>query len=224
VNYYNYFTEIEETFIRRRGKNLLLSPLDWALIEDWQHRQIPLHVVIRAIETVFDLFDRQPERPRTIKSLLYCREEIEAQHAEWLKLQVGGSGNGGSGPAVADAHGFSTGAIDAHLDSVTASLETVGLNCDPDLQATLERVLSGLADIRKHREDAEKLERSLEHLIDQCLLGAPAAKTLKKEVTSQLASYKKAMDPESYKRTFDLMLIKRLREDARLPRLSLYYL
>ncbi len=76
MNYYNYYTEIEETFVRRRGKNLLLSPIDWAMIESWQERGIPLHVALRAIENVFDGFDKKPG-PRTIKGLLYCREEIE---------------------------------------------------------------------------------------------------------------------------------------------------
>ena len=42
MNYFNYFSEIEELFIRRRGRNLLLSPLDWALIESWQEREVPL--------------------------------------------------------------------------------------------------------------------------------------------------------------------------------------
>ena len=30
--YFNYFTEIEEHFQRRRGTLLMLSPLDWALM------------------------------------------------------------------------------------------------------------------------------------------------------------------------------------------------
>ena len=30
-NYFNYFTEIEERFQRRRGSTLLLSTLDWAV-------------------------------------------------------------------------------------------------------------------------------------------------------------------------------------------------
>ena len=84
MNYYNYFTEIEDTFIRRRGKNLFLSPLDWALMEAWQDRGIPLHIVIRSIESVFDVFDKQPAGTRTIKSLFYCREEIEVQYADCL--------------------------------------------------------------------------------------------------------------------------------------------
>jgi len=33
LNYFNYFTEIEERFQQRRGTLLLLSTLDWALIE-----------------------------------------------------------------------------------------------------------------------------------------------------------------------------------------------
>ena len=36
LNYFNYFTEIEERFQQRRGALLLLSTLDWALIETWR--------------------------------------------------------------------------------------------------------------------------------------------------------------------------------------------
>ena len=37
VNYFNYFTEIEEHFQRARGTGLfLMSPLDWALVESWK--------------------------------------------------------------------------------------------------------------------------------------------------------------------------------------------
>ena len=91
LNYFNYFTDIEETFIKRRGKHLLLSPLDWALIESWQERGIPLRIVLRGIENVFDAIDKNPNRQRTIKSLTYCREEVESQYAEWLETQVGKS-------------------------------------------------------------------------------------------------------------------------------------
>ena len=41
-NYFNYFTEIEERFQQRRGALLLLSTLDWALIETWREAGIPL--------------------------------------------------------------------------------------------------------------------------------------------------------------------------------------
>ena len=46
-NYFNYFTEIEEHFQRRRGGILLLSTLDWALIETWKDAGIPLEAALR---------------------------------------------------------------------------------------------------------------------------------------------------------------------------------
>jgi hypothetical protein len=88
LNYFNYFTEIEDAFIRRRGRHLLLSPMDWALIESWKELGVPLHVVLRGIEKAFDSYESKP-RKRSVKSLLYCQEEVEAQHAEWLESQTG---------------------------------------------------------------------------------------------------------------------------------------
>jgi len=38
MNYFNYFTEIETRFQQRRGSLLMLSTLDWALIETWRER------------------------------------------------------------------------------------------------------------------------------------------------------------------------------------------
>ncbi|HKP71321.1 MAG TPA: hypothetical protein VJT82_00180, partial [Pyrinomonadaceae bacterium] len=90
MNYFNYFTEIEDTFIRRRGKHLLLSPMDWALIESWKTMGVPLHVALRGVEQSFDSYESKPRR-RTVKSLFYCQEEVEAQYAEWLESQLGAS-------------------------------------------------------------------------------------------------------------------------------------
>src|ERR671932_1113401 len=88
LNYFNYFTEIEEAFIRRRGKHLLLSPMDWALIESWKEMGVPLFVALRGIERAFDSHEAKPRR-RSVKTLLYCQEEVEAQFAEWQEAQVG---------------------------------------------------------------------------------------------------------------------------------------
>ena len=88
MNYFSYFSEIEDTFVRRRGKHLMLSPIDWALIESWKERGVPLHVTLRAIEHAFDSYEAK-KRKRSVKSLLYCQEEVEAQYAEWLETRVG---------------------------------------------------------------------------------------------------------------------------------------
>jgi hypothetical protein len=47
---------------------------------------------------------------------------------------------------------------------------------------------------------------------------------IKAEIKKEIASYQNRMEKEVYQRTFDLMLIKRLRETAEIPRLSLFYL
>ncbi len=229
MNYFNYFTEIEETFIRRRGRNLLLSPLDWALIETWQERQVPLHIVLRGIEKVFDTADKQPARKRTIKSLMYCREEIEVQHAEWLESQIGKNGGGEiqTNEMMAEKSLFSPEAIANHLRQVSNDLENAGKNAKAELRETLDRVLSRLAELKNKFENAEKLEESLEKLdalIDDTLLQTLATEDLKNETKKQLAAYQRKMENDIYRRTFDLMLLKRLREQTEIPRLSLFYL
>lgn len=244
LNYFNYFSEIEELFIRRRGRNLLLSPLDWALIESWQERKVPLHIILRGIEKIFDSVDLQPAaRKRTVKSLLYCKEEIEAQYAEWLERQVGKNGNGQevrnpesqvrspkseiSAPRTQDSGLFPDDAIAAHLERVSLELKSAADKAEGDLQATLKKVANRLAELKGKSHAAEKLEESLERLdalIDESLLHAFETDALKGEIEKEIASYKNKMEREVYRRTFDLMLLKRLREQAEIPRLSLFYL
>lgn len=93
LNYFNYYTEIEETFVRRRGKHLFLSTLDWALMTAWKEMGVPLHVVLRGIEKSFDSYESRP-RKRSVKSLFYCQEEVEAQFAEWMESQTGARAKG----------------------------------------------------------------------------------------------------------------------------------
>ena len=223
MNYFNYFTEIEDTFIRRRARNLFLSPLDWALIEQWQDRGIPLHIVIRAIESVFDVFDKQPAGTRTIKSLFYCREEVEVQYSEWLKSQAGKSDSSGSGTEQ-----FSAEVVAAHVNDAIESLKN---NNTEYIHEDLARAVNRLEELAANLTgDAETVDATLgdvEKLLDRSMLTnweRVHLKTLEKEVAGQLRGYKADMEPDAYKDTFKLMLLKRLREEAGIPRLGLFYL
>jgi hypothetical protein len=86
----NYLFEVTNLFLHRRGGVMQLSPLDWQLISEWENDGIPLHVVLRAINDVFDNLETKPmlQRPR-IKSISYCEEAIENAYDQWLELQVG---------------------------------------------------------------------------------------------------------------------------------------
>ncbi len=222
LNYFNYFTEIEDTFIRRRNKHLFLSPLDWALIEGWQERGVPLHIVIRSVESVFDVFDKQPVGTRTIKSLFYCREEVEVQYQEWLRSQAGKA-------TEADAEEkFSKQTVMKHI---AAAIETLKNNHIKGIEEDVSRAIVRLGELSANLPgDAETIDSTLgdiEKLLERGMLTnweKTHLKSLEKEIAGQLRAYKAEMEPEAYNNTLQLMLLKRLREEGNIPRLGLFYL
>ena len=243
MNYFNYFTEIEDAIIRRRAKHLLLSPLDWALIESWKELNVPLHVVLRGIEKAFASWESKP-RMRSIKGLLYCQEEVEAQFAEWREAHVGAAAepnanDDGAWGTNSDALPFSRVAILEHLQRGRTSLLAV---CSvrkktgaDELTETLERATALLAEVEADfaaspSPDAQKLEQSLsglERMISDAarnVAGSDQIATIERELKEQLQPYRKQMEPAVYQQTFENLLLKRLREQFGIPRLSLFYL
>lgn len=218
-NYFNYFTEIEETFVRRRGKSLLLSPLDWALMESWKERDIPLHIVLRAIEQVFDTHDAQPARKRSVKGLSYCKEEVEAQFAEWAEMRAG---DGRGGEAEEDE---ATESVISHIAESVEKVRSLLESESGGVKEALERALARLEKLSATEESTEKLEASLsdiDDLMDEAIIQQSQVADLE-AVDSQMAHYKDTMDAESFERTRRLLLLKRLREDSPIPRFSLFY-
>ena len=233
MNYFNYFTEIEDAFVRRRGKHLFLSPMDWALMETWKQQGIPLHIVLRGVEKSFDSYEARP-RKRSVKSLLYCQEEVEAQYAEWVEAQVGSS-NASTEPE-SDKTPFSFAAISEHLQRSRNALAELAQSRKQkdDLSEALTRAIALLADIEKDFAsgatlDTRKLEDSLtglERMLNDSMLSVAGSSTLdefKNGVKDQLKPYRSQMDAAAYKQTFDNLLLKRLREEFAVPRLSLFF-
>ena len=252
MNYFNYFTEIEDAFIRRRGKHLLLSPMDWALIEGWKARGVPLHVVLRGVEQSFDSYEAKPRR-RSVKSLFYCQEEVEAQYAEWLESQLGATTAATATGAAAEAMGaeavqaatgngalpFPREVIAGHLAEARARVERASEQQKArgagELCEALARAASRLSDLEKDfaaaaRPDAEQLEGALgdlDNLLDRAVraeLSPAALEARRAEAAAQLEPYRKRMERATYEQTLDSLLAKLLREDCGLPRLSLFYL
>jgi len=238
LNYFNYFTEIEDAFVRRRGKHLFLSPLDWALMETWKSQDVPLHIVLRGIEKSFDSFEAKP-RKRSVKSLLYCQEEVEAQYAEWLESRVGA--NTDSGAVVVEENNdrspFSTSVVKDHLVNKRQQLiKTADLlgSDHSELGEAMLRAARILEDLEEEHNsamvDTRKLEDSLtglERLLSEAMLSAAAASDLdqlQSEVKAQLKPYRAHMEKSAYQQTFDNLVLKRVRERFNVPRLSLFYL
>lgn len=255
LNYFNYFTEIEDAFIRRRGKHLLMSPMDWALIESWKEMGVPLHVALRGIEKSFDSYESKP-RKRSVKSLMYCQEEVEAQFHEWMESQTGAHARNEAGEEVArdDADSnaasasegegrglpFPRAVISAHLsecrDELRRALDSRSERAgDEALREALARAASRLEELaadfeRSTNPNAEALEHSLadiEALLDRALresLSEDALEEARAEAAEQLKPYRARMERATYEQTLENLLAKSLRERARVPRLSLFYL
>ena len=235
MNYFSYFSEIEDTFVRRRGKHLMLSPMDWALIESWKERGLPLHVVLRAIEHAFDSHEAKRHK-RTVKTLLYCQEEVEAQYAEWLESRVGSHSREAE---IDDSDSaFPRALVLQHLDhslGILARLATERQLQADALSEALSRAGALLSEIRGDYEsasqpDSRKLEESLtgiERLLDDAMRVVTTEAemaALQLEIESQLKPYKRHMDKDAFAQTRSNLLRKRIREHFRVPRLSLFFL
>ncbi len=245
LNYFNYFTEIEDAFVRRRGKHLLLSPMDWALIESWKGMNVPLHVALRGIEKAFDSWEAKP-RKRSVKSLLYCQEEVEAQFAEWLEARVGaGADQNGATAVTKDAPvederlPFPRQAILDHLhrgrDALLKAREWRKQTREDDLTDALTRVAGIMEDLERDfaesiRPDAQQLEVSLtglERILSDAILSVISTEerdAAMRELKEQLRPYRSHMEKATYEQTVTNLLLKRLREQFAVPRLSLFYL
>lgn len=188
---------------------------------------MPLHIVLRGIEKVFDGHDQKAAQKRSVKSLFYCREEIEAQYAEWVERQVGKNGASETSEKTSESSIFSDESIKTHLESVGKELKIAAQKAEGDLGEALSRVSARLDELKHSFNDAETLENALgdlEKLIDEALLKTHENKELEGEIERGLTAYKNKMEADVYRRTLDLMLLKRLREQAEIPRLSLFYL
>ena len=236
MNYFSYFSEIEDTFIRRRGKHLMLSPIDWALIESWKERGVPLHVALRGIEHSFDSYDSKKHK-RTVKTLLYCQEEVEAQYAEWRESRVGSHDAKPEAHSASDASPFSREAILDHLGRSLDEIQQLSEQRKEEdtLSEALARAAALLTEIRDDysssaNPNTRKLEESLtgiDRLLDdsiRAVVNETELASIHSEIDSQIKPYKRHMDKPTFEQTRDNLLRKRLRDHFGLPRLSLFYL
>jgi hypothetical protein len=201
-------------------------------METWKQQGIPLHIVLRGVERSFDSYESRP-RKRTVKTLLYCQEEVEAQYAEWLETRVGASEH--TDDAETDQTRFSAAAIREHLTACRNELQRVsGLRKEDDLSEALARASALLQEIyddvaENAAHDTRRLEDSLtglERMLNDAMLkviSAAELEAVESAVKDQLKPYRSHMEPAIYKQTFDNLLLKQLREQFAVPRLSLFY-
>ena len=228
-NYFNYFTEIEERYQKRRGTGLLLSTLDWALIETWKDAGIPLEAVLRGVDETFDKYDRRPKKTKKINSLAYCAQEVLSA-AEEMKEAAVGSARKDSG----DASGLSAREIAAYFRGNTEKLRCLQGH-DPlakvaeECAATLDEMAAGLEAATTY-PPLEDLERRMTVMEEKLLAALTMSASddqlvrLRAEADRAIAPYRSKMPAAQIDQLMKQFIHKRLLEHATIPRLSLFYM
>jgi hypothetical protein len=231
-NYFNYFTEIEERFLQRRGGGLLLSTLDWALIETWKDAGIPLEAALRGIDFAFDRYEQRPSKTKKINSLAYCSQAVLGA-AEDMKEAAVGAANGAKPESAQE---FEPEALAAYLSRNADALENVKwLETGAAAKALVLQTagtLRQLAEETKKKPAArlEDLERHLtvleEKLFAVLLTSAPDEEivAIRAEADRDLIPYRRKMSGAQIDQLHKQYVHKRLLEKHRLPRLSLFYM
>ena len=226
-NYFNYFTEIEEHFQRRRGTTLLLSTLDWALIETWKGAGIPLEAVLRGIDTTFESYERRPRKAqRKVNGLAFCSQEVLAAAEDMKEAAVGVAA-----PPGRDRAAFDPKEVAAYLERNAAQIGAANL---PEAARTLvtetARSLRELASGISPAQKLEDLERRLtvmeEKLFAVLLAGTPDEElvALRARADREIAPYRSKMPGAQIEQLHKQYVNKMLLEKHGLPRLSLFYM
>jgi hypothetical protein len=226
-SYFNYFTEIEEHFQRRRGTLLLLSPVDWALMETWKDAGVPLEAVLRGIDSTFEKWGRRPRKTRRVNGLAYCVQEVLAS-AEEMKDAVVGA------PVREKRNsGLDQSAVSEFLVRNAEQLEHAELppsahTLAEKTAATLRTLATSLSqETPVHMEDLERRLTVAEEKLFAALLAVTPDELLlqvRTEADRDLSSYRSKMTAAQIEQLHKQYVHKRVLDQYGVPRLSLFYM
>jgi hypothetical protein len=233
-NYFNYFTEIEEYFWKKRGAHLLVSPLDWAIMETWQKAGVPLEAALKGIDNAFESYGRSRRGAgKPLKSLAYCTDAVLDAVTEIQEAAAGATPKSKK-PAPEP---FSRDELRAFLDRNIAQIKAAADKqraAHPDVANRLAEFANSLTSIQPLLDapgalDLEDLERRLTILDEKIQASLTQYATedqmlrIRREVDGQLTQYRRKMKAEQIALVERQYIQKRLLEEFGLPRLSLYY-
>ena len=203
----DYFLEIEGHFAMRRQTPFILSAKDWALMKKWREEEIPLPVVLEAIDQVFEKNEASGRR-KVISSLSYCRHAVKEMWEERRELYVGGeesSPEEQAGPM---------------LEALALSLEQTEI--PRDVAAGIAASVRALATEKTVPRIEEQLIEIEHAMITRILDALPAqAEEIRREVARAVGDPKK-IDEKTRARTEEANLRRVVRDRFGLPRLTLF--
>jgi hypothetical protein len=238
-NYFNYFTEIEEHFQRRWGAPLLLSNLDWTLMEAWKDAGIPLEAVLRGIDVTFEHYERKPSKTRKVNGLGFCVQEVLAAAEDMKEAAVGTSAmadlEADSKANSRDRQGFQPATVAVFLRRSADDLQAAAQKIAGPAKTVATDAAKTLFHLAEEIENkpAGRLENLERHLtvLEEKLFAALLASTADEEILKvrteadhDLAPYRRKMSAVQIEQLQKQYVHKRLLEKYNLPRLSLFYM
>jgi len=218
LNYFNYFTEVEEHFQKARGTSLfLMSPLDWALVETWKNSGVPLEAVIRGIDVAFEKWRQKKSKTQNINSVAYATQAV----LEEARIMSGAAPERSSHAVEAP---YTIEQVQTFLADNSAQVRKAGFE---EVAASLDGLL---AEVAVHYQDLEGLEQRLSALEEKLVALLRSKQSdedlfqAKRDLDAQLRPFRGKMDAAQLSMLERQFLDRRLFESSRLPRLSLFYL
>ena len=228
MNYFNYFTEIEEHFQRaRQTGTFLLSPLDWALIEVWKDSGVPLDAVLKGIDRAFEKWHTRKRRTRIVNALAYCSQEVLSAARE-----MSGEPEPRSKKAQA---AFSSGELAEFFRANAVLVRQAARNANPAVATVFPQTAESLEQLAAASEagelpDLESVEQRLTVLEERLIasmtqqLGESEMLAARQEMDRALAPYRGKMTAGQLSLLEKQFLQRQCFKAAGLPRLSLFYL
>ena len=229
-NYFNYFTEIEEYYWKKRGTVLLVSTLDWALIDTWKQTQIPMEAVLKGIDRTFEKYHARRRRSRKINSLAYCHQEVLAAAEELQRVALPHPTSGEPIPREELAK-----FLEKNAEALGITAQSFEEGGRAESAATFRQLAASLGEMAAaarsegplNLEDTERRLTVLEEKMLSILQNATPEEELvaiRAEMDRALAPARQKMANEQVEHLRKQFLARKLLEKAGLPRLSLFYL
>jgi hypothetical protein len=221
ANYFNYFTEIEDHFQRARGTQLfLLSPLDWALIENWKASGIPLEAVLRGVDEAFATWRSRKTKTRMVNSLAYCSQAV-LEAAKRI-----GSAGADRLPKSAESP-FAIDELTNFISDAAAKIRLTGQASYLGIAESLDAIARDMPSLAADLEGLELRLTSLEEKMVALARSGMADETLveiRRELENEIRPFRGKMTADQISMLERRYLDNAVLERASLPRVSLFHL
>jgi hypothetical protein len=211
LNYFNYFTEIEQFYQARRETFTLLSTLDWVLIENWKEQGVPLDLVLKGIDRAFS------RRRREINSLAYCVKAIEEVIEEQKETHV-------DRPGLPQISAEET---RKYLEDLAGKTDAV-CQTFPEFATKIHALAESVRTVdASNFRDSEQILSALEERLISILRVAAEENVLvevQRDVEADLGPFRSTMTTEQLAMLEQQLARRKLLERYNVPRLSLFYL